>query len=644
MQALSACVPAEKFKDMKKLPLLVILLSLFSCYASAQSAFTEVSAAAGIDHAFVIDQATFGGGACVIDIDNDGFEDLYVTGGSSPDKLYKNNGDGTFTDILSQAGFEQTLEAYTQGAAAADINRDGYKDLIVTTMNYLDVNRTVAPNFLYLNNGDGTFTEVTEVWDLDGFRVNSMGASFGDINADGYPDLFVCNYFSNSTTGISVYNEQTITNSFRPAIDYLYINLGGERFVEVSNYYGLDHEGFGFLGMFTDFDNDQDLDLYIANDFGFKSTPNMLFQNEYPQKKMNNRAISLALNYGMNAMGIAPADLNYDGYMDYYVTNLGTSLFTLNDRGRGFIDRTLESGIGIPTIKDSIYTGPPISWGANFFDYDHDMDEDLFVANGALNPTIRPNPNFFFRNENGKMREVAAEIQMNDYRIARGSVVFDYDNDGDMDLFVVNQVPRNPTSRLLEARCLLYRNETNNGNWLKVELEGIASDKNGLGARVELRVGGKLLIREIDGGSSHLSQNSTIAHFGLGNASSVEALIVKWPGKGTQVLNNVGVNQKITIQEAVNEDQGPESFNRFNVSPGYFTSEVLIDYELANPASAQLRVFDVQGRLVANLGKIDQPLKAGFWRWEVPANLQRGVYIFQIETENGVMAKRAIKM
>ncbi|HKK73562.1 MAG TPA: FG-GAP-like repeat-containing protein [Saprospiraceae bacterium] len=627
----------------KLLPLLVIALSLYLGSLSAQQAFTELSAAAGINHAFVIDQATFGGGACVIDFDNDGYEDLYVTGGSVADKLYKNNGDGTFTDILAQAGFERTLETYTQGAAAADINRDGYKDLIVTTMNFLNDNRTNAPNLLYLNNGDGTFTEVTEAWDLEGERVNSMGASFGDINNDGYPDLFVCNYFSNSATGISVYNEETITNSFRPAIDYLYINLGGQRFVEVSNYYGLDHVGFGFLGMFTDFDNDQDLDLYIANDFGFKSTPNMLFQNEYPVKKMNNRSISLALNYGMNAMGIAPADLNFDGYMDYYVTNLGTSLFTINDQGRGFIDQTLQSGIGIPTIKDSVYTGPPISWGANFFDFDHDTDMDLFVSNGALNPTVRPNPNFFFENQGGKMHEVSAEMQMNDYRIGRGSVVFDYDNDGDLDLFVVNQVPRTPSTRILEARCLLYRNDASEGNWLKVALEGVGSDKNGLGARVEAVVDGKLLIREIDGGSSHLSQNSTIAHFGLGNASSVESITVKWPGKGIQTLTNISANQQITIQETSENTSGSESKNRFNVSPGYFTSEVLIEYELADPDAASLRVFDVQGRLVANLGKVDQPLKAGFWRWEVPANLQTGVYIFQIETENGVMAKRAIK-
>lgn len=629
---------------MKKLPLVFILFVLCSAGLRSQSVFTEVSEVAGINHAFEVDLATFGGGACVLDYDNDGYEDLYVTGGKSADKLYRNNGDGTFEDVLLQAGFERTIELYTQGAAAADINRDGWKDIIVTSMNTLDENRSIAPNLLYLNNGDGTFTESTMAWGLEDDRVNSMGASFGDINADGYPDLFVCNYFTNSTTGISIYNEQTITNSFRPSFDYLYINVGGQRFVEVSNYYGLDHVGFGFLGMFTDYDNDQDLDLYIANDFGFKSTPNMLFQNEFPRNKMTNRAIPLALNYGMNAMGITAADINFDGYLDYYVTNLGTSLFTLNDEGRGFIDQTLASGIGIPTIQDSVYTGPPISWGANFFDFDHDTDADLFVTNGALNPTIRPNPNFFFRNEDGKFREVAAAMNLNDYRIGRGSVVFDYDNDGDMDLFVVNQIPRDPISTLQEARCLLYRNDNNNGNWLKVELQGDHSDKNGLGAKVEVVVDGKLLIREIDGGSGHLSQNSTIAHFGLGDAALVESITVRWPGKGTQSLTNLPVNQKIIIKETVDEQSGPATQNRFNVSPGYFTDQVLIEYELAESSPISLSVFDVQGRLVADLGEIESPLRQGFWRWDVPGNLQRGTYIFHIRTNNGVMARRAVKL
>ena len=191
---------------------LIIAILLGSIGSSAQN-FVEVALESGIDHAFKVDLATFGGGAAVIDFDNDGFEDLYITGGNLQDALYKNNGDGTFTDVFEGAGFESTIPLHTQGAAAADINRDGYKDLLITTM-YLIENRELMPNLLFLNNGDGTFTDVTTRYGLDRYKSNSMGATFGDLNMDGYPDLLVINYFATSPNGVSVFNEQTITNNY----------------------------------------------------------------------------------------------------------------------------------------------------------------------------------------------------------------------------------------------------------------------------------------------------------------------------------------------------------------------------------------------------------------------------------------------
>lgn len=633
---------------MKRKSLLFFALFMGGLTLQAQEKkFVEVSAAAGINHAFKIDLATFGGGACVIDFDNDGFEDLYVTGGVNPDVLYRNNGDGTFTDIHKTAGFERTYMTYTQGVTAADVNRDGYKDLLITTMNFLDNRRTISPNLLYLNNGDGTFKEVTQAWGLENYRVNSMSATFGDINADGYPDLYVSNYFSNSTTGISIYNEQTITNSFQPSIDFLFINVGGQKFVDARTFYGLDYVGFGFQGVFTDYDNDGDLDLYVINDFGFKSTTNLMFRNEYPKRKFTNRTLQLALNYGMNAMGIAPADYNFDGYMDYFVTNLGTSLFSVNQQaqGKAFVDRTVQTGLAIPTIYDSLYVGPPVSWGANFFDYDHDMDMDLFVCNGALNPTIRPNPNFFFEFTDGRFEEVAKKMDLFDYRIGRGSVVFDYDNDGDLDLFVVNQIPRDPTPQLLPARCLLYRNDAAKGNWLKVELQGVQADKNGIGSKVEIRVNGKLLIREIDGGSSHISQNSTIAHFGLSDAKEVESITVKWVGGKQQTISKIAANQHIIIKENMDDAESTASKqNQFTVSPTVFTDNVFLTYDLEKESPIQINILDSQGRLVERLANIKNPTSTGVWQWEVNKNLAPGMYIFQIQTAQGVMANKAIKL
>ncbi|MEL6142849.1 MAG: VCBS repeat-containing protein, partial [Bacteroidota bacterium] len=226
-----------------------------SCF-QAQSAFTEVSQEAGIDHAFRVDQATFGGGVAVIDFDNDGWEDLYVTGGAEQDALFRNEGDGTFSNVLNGSGLEITRDYYTQGVAAADVDRDGDKDLIVTTFTDMSPGRFPAPNLLFINNGNGTFISATEEWGLDDYRVNSCGVSFGDINGDGFADMFVANYYTTTALGFNIYNEETITNSFTPALDYLFINTGGRGFVEVGQLYGLVDDGFGFQGYFSDYDLD----------------------------------------------------------------------------------------------------------------------------------------------------------------------------------------------------------------------------------------------------------------------------------------------------------------------------------------------------------------------------------------------------
>jgi hypothetical protein len=191
----------------------------------------------------------------------------------------------------------------------------------------------------------------------------------------------------------------------------------------------------------------------------------------------------------------------------------------------------------------------PTSWGANFADFDHDTDLDLFVANGCLNPFVMPNADYYFENAGGKFTDQSEAKGLNDTGIGRGSVVFDYDNDGDLDLLVVNQKPidgglpgASPTR--------LYRNDSPAGNWLKVQLKGREADRDGIGARVEVVVGGLRMIREIDGGSGHASQNSTVAHFGLGRASRADSIHVIWPGGRKQSLLDQAANQKITITES----------------------------------------------------------------------------------------------
>jgi len=510
--------------------------------AFTQTTFTDITQQAGIDHQFHVYEGFLGGGACVLDFNKDSFQDLYLTGGMNEDRLYLNKGDGTFENILEHSGLAVTKEFVTQGVAAADVNRDGWMDLFITTNKLMDSTQVIprAKNLLFLNNGDQTFREATADYRLDQMNSFSTGICFGDFNADGYPDAYVGNYFHDYTGPLNEINDATIVNANNTAKGYLLLNVRGKYFKNVYKDYGLIHKGFGFGGLFTDFDNDGDQDLLVNHDFGYKAKPNYLLRNEFPKKKFTYVEKELDMDLRINAMTSAVGDYDNNGWLDYFITNIRFNYFMVNQgEGEPFVEKAKE--LGTHLFK--------IGWGANFADFDHDSDLDLFVSNGDLNPNCTPFNNFYFENKNNQYTEIAHKVGLKDYGIGRGSVVFDIENDGDLDLLVVNQkavLAEYPVA----SHTLLYRNDSTAGNWLKIKLVGQQSELNGLGSRVKIVVGDTQMIREIDGGgSSHLSQNSTIAHFGLGDASVVDSVIVNWIGGERQVLTNQAANQLLVVEE-----------------------------------------------------------------------------------------------
>jgi len=513
----------------------------------AQTSFTDITEQSGIDHQFQVFEGTFGGGAVAFDINNDGFEDLFLTSGTDEDALYLNNGDGTFKNIYKHSGIDITKNYVTQGAVSADVNRDGWRDLFVTTINTTDGTSVIprAKNLLFLNNGDMTFRDVTTEYKLDQLNSFSTGPSFGDFNADGYPDLYVGNYFLEFQGTLGVLKDATIVSANQTAKGYLLLNKKGKYFENVYEDYDLNHRGFGFGALFTDFDNDGDQDLLVNHDFGYKAVPNFLYENMYPRKSFLDQSETYAMDLKENAMGSAVGDYNNDGLLDYYVTNIKFNLLMENQGiGQPFVDRAKELGTYIFMI----------SWGANFADFDHDGDLDLYVSNGDLNPNCTPMGNFYFENDNAKFTEKGRITGTNDYGIGRGSIVFDMENDGDLDLLIVNQKPvqEYPTPSVTR----LLRNDKPQGNWLKVALKGVAAESHGIGSRVKVVSGKTQMMREIDGGgSSHLSQNSVIAHFGLDNAKKVDSVIVTWAGGKQQVLLDQKINELLIITEIEDEKQ-----------------------------------------------------------------------------------------
>ncbi|MEM9328239.1 MAG: VCBS repeat-containing protein, partial [Bacteroidota bacterium] len=404
---------------------------LISLSGWTQVKFTDITATSGIDHQFEVFEGMFGGGICAFDYDNDGFEDLFLTSGMQQDKLYRNNGDGTFTDVYEGSGLEVTRHYVTQGVAGADVNKDGWVDLFLTTITSKDSVKLIPReiNLFFLNNGDGTFRDATREYRLSNYNSFSTAAAFGDVNQDGYIDLYVGNYFLAYEGKLSVISDATIVGANQTSQDYLLINKEGKYFVDAYEEYDLDHRGFGFGGVFTDYDNDGDIDIIVNNDFGYKAVPNYLLRNDYPRRRFTDVTEEMEMDLKINSMGTAVGDYNEDGILDYFFTNIRWNWFMTHEQMDDPFEDVLKK------LKMNVVT---ISWGANFADFDQDGDVDLFVGNGDLNPNCVPMANFYYENEGaGGFTDMAPFNGMNHYGMARGSVAFDLENDGDLDLIVV---------------------------------------------------------------------------------------------------------------------------------------------------------------------------------------------------------------
>jgi hypothetical protein len=495
---------------------------------------------------------TMGPGAAFLDYDNDGDQDIYVVN-SAPlpglgfdlkprDALYRNNGDGSFTEVTEEAGLEDT--GYGMGVAVADYDNDGHLDIYLT--NY-------GRNLLYHNNGDGTFTDVTQKAGVGDDRWGTS-AAFADVDGDGNLDLYVTNFLDMSLeknvhcfdpkSGDRIYCGPL---HFNGVPDILYRNNGNGTFTDFSEKAGIQNpEGKGLGVVFLDFDNDGDVDIYIAND----SVRNFLYKN-------NGKGYFTDVTYlsgtGFNmdgraqaGMGTDAGDYDNDGHFDLIVTNFFNDFNTLyHNNGNGiFEDLSFSTGVGKPSFT---YVG----WGTSFFDYDNDGDQDLFIVNGHPLYSIKES----IEGESSEQVDLLLENQRDgifsdisqksgDYfqkaHIGRGLATGDYDNDGDVDLFVTNN-NQNP---------ILLRNDGGNqSSWLLVKVVGTRSNRDGIGTRITVVTGNLIQMDEVRSGSSYLCQNDFRVHFGLGNREKVDRMEVRWPSGQVEQYRDLKVNQLLIITE-----------------------------------------------------------------------------------------------
>lgn len=623
-------------KNLKIHGFTLILVSLIITNLQAQQ-FKEVSREIGLEHLFDMGDLIFGGGVAVLDYDNDGWEDLYVTGGMNPDALFRNNGNKTFTNIFSNTGLQATGDYLTQGVVAGDINNDGFSDIFITVRSPVNDLRSYTHDLLFLNNGDGTFVNVTEAWNLHIIKRFSSAAAFGDVNLDGLLDLYVGTYLVEPVE--DTFDEfGNASAQITGEKDIFYMNSGSS-YLNHTPYSGIEYPGMVLGAVFSDYDNDHDVDLYVANDFGFLNLPpNLLYENVRKEKTFINVAPEASADIGMHAMGVAHGDYNNDGFIDYFITNMGQDFLLKNNGDGTFADSTLNANlvsISLP-YKERSYLA--VSWGTVFFDYDNDGWLDLFWANGDLSPPANPNPNKLYHNNgDGTFTDVTHQQGMGNHHLGRGAAVLDYDRDGDLDLVVVNQQYPEGYFEDEDPNILFYENiNYNNNNYLQVKLKGVDSNSQGFGAHIIAHCGEQKYLREIEGGSSHLSQNSPIAHFGLGKHKNVDQLEIIWPGGKRQVLNNVEVNQIITVVEGKNSDvvtdifEGDASINA-RVFPNPCQGIFSITRQFIN-LNSRITLTDLSGRLVHQFDLSLQDKSSYSMEFKIPATIPDGAYLLNIDS------------
>jgi hypothetical protein len=513
--------------------------------------FEDASDQAGIDFTHSFGSRQLGsllegtGAGCVwLDYNNSGFPSLYVVNGRPLDDslhpyplkekpatpphnhLYRNDGNGHFTDVTEKAGLNPDM--YSVAVAAADYDNDGNEDLLVTGYGKV---------ILYRNDGNGHFTDVTEKAGIkvDGWAISS---TWLDYDRDGCVDLFVGRYVKFDPKYRAFY----AADNYPGPLDYegetnkLFHNNCDGTFTDVTDKSGIGADVGRTMGVTAaDFDNDGWDDIYVAND----RTENFLFHNKHDgtfEEVANDTGTAFGQNgESTSSMGPVFADFENRGALDLWVTDGHYNRYLRNQGSQGFEDMGASNGVSQTNAQY-------VSWGTGVYDFDNDGLLDILIFHGGLIHLIPQEHTVFKGLGAGKFADVSRQAGpvLSERTTARGACFADYMNDGKVDAFVVN----------LGARGTLLQNiSTNTGHWIEVKLKGTRSNRDGIGARVEVVVGGKRWTAERVAASGYLSQDDGRLHFGLGTATAIDRLLVHWPSGREQTLESVSVDRVLTVEE-----------------------------------------------------------------------------------------------
>jgi hypothetical protein len=535
--------------------LLMIYVNIYA--QSSNEAFSDITTESGITFKYTFGDYSYenilessGSGLTILDYNNDGFMDVYMLNGTylegisdddgivfknTPNELYRNNGDGTFTEVAQIAGIDD--RHWSMAAGALDYNGDGYVDIYL--LNY-------GRNIFYKNNGDGTFSEITEDLNLsgpetlNGYQKWSVGVAFWDFNMDSRVDIMVGNFLAFDPGYVSPITPDMMPHpsEYKGQASMLYKQNEDGSFTEVTRELNLYYPDSKCMGLtIFDYDDDGDLDLFQGNDHQL----NFLFRNDGNETFTEN---AVAAGVAVNDQGLPTGsmhgsigDIDSDGLIDLLVTDLRYGALYKNLGHGVFSDITQTSG-----IADN-FTGKG-QWAACLFDYDNDGDIDVFTANGTAEQLILQKPLLLANNGRGKFTDIGPKLNtyFNEKRSGRAAVVWDLDNDGDLDL-LVSHID-------LEATPILLRNNIGNkNNWLGLTLQGNKGPASAIGAKVTLYTTDKVYVKINQWATTYLSYNDPRILFGLGDADRIQKLEVRWPDNKVESYVIPEINQYMTITQ-----------------------------------------------------------------------------------------------
>jgi hypothetical protein len=510
--------------------------------------FQEVAAEIGLDFIHSIGAAemeniieSVGGGAAFLDFDQDGFIDIYTCNGTwvegfsktkppksdNYNRLYRNLRDGTFQDVSETAGVAGPW--YSMGITVGDINNDAYPDIYLS--NY-------GNNTLYLNKGDGTFEDITEQAGVGGGTNCSVGAVWLDFDNDGLLDLYVGNYLNYDPDYSYYYAPDGFPGplAYDSQKDILFKNVGNNTFEDVTVQMGIiDIDGRAMGVGAADYDDDGFVDIYVANDH----TVNYLWHNDggkgfSDMGTLSGTGFSQA-GEATVSMSVDFADYNHDELLDIFISDDNYCSLYENIGNGVFKDNSYASGI-------SMASGQFVGWSSSFLDYDNDGNPDIFKANGELKHLYGQEDQMFNNVGDGKFNDISLDLStyFREEHVGRGACIGDYDNDGDLDIYIVN---------LNGSGKFLRNNKGNESNWIILDLVGTKSNRDGIGCRIKITSESSVQTSQKKSTTGYLSQNDSRIHFGLGEADLVDQIEIRWPSGAYQVLEKIASNQILKITE-----------------------------------------------------------------------------------------------